>query len=302
MKLSQFNFELDPKQTNGHLLVNNNKILESDDDVNEDVLPNKSIIEQVLKNINLGEKGIFSMNEFIMKFKRKYRKKLLEKIDKKKKGFITFPEFIKNCIEIYGTNIDLNYKLCAQYLYKKYIKEPNNIQKFLLDKTKESFIQSYLTYEKCYSNFMFAFCNNKILFESFYLIYKEKKGKHAGMINLQSIEQFIYVNNKHLINIEVNKSSRSIKDILHKKMIKIKDIINHINIIQSGLEKNFLIKENYLRSILQTKLNFIDKDINIICSLFKAEEDKFDLKKFFLYENEDLKKYNIILYDDIFIK
>ncbi len=295
-------FELDPKQTNGHLLVNNSKILESDDDVNEDVLPNKSIIEQVLKNINLGEKGIFSINEFIMKFKRKYRKKLLEKIDKKKKGFITFPEFIKNCIEIYGTNIDLNYKLCAQYLYKKYIKEPNNIQKFLLDKTKESFIQSYLTYEKCYSNFMFAFCNNKILFESFYLIYKEKKGKHAGMINLQSIEQFIYVNNKHLINIEVNKSSRSIKDILHKKMIKIKDIINHINIIQSGLEKNFLIKENYLRSILQTKLNFIDKDINIICSLFKAEEDKFDLKKFFLYENEDLKKYNIILYDEILPK
>ena len=149
---------------------------------------------------------------------------------------------------------------------------------------------------------MFAFCNNKFLFESFYLIYKEKKGKHAGMINLQSIEQFICVNNKLLMNIEVNKSSRSIKDILHKKMIKIKDIINHININQSGLEKNFLIKENYLRTMLQTKLNFIDKDINIICSLFKAEEDKFDLKKFFLYENEDLKKYNIILYDEILPK
>ena len=156
-------FELDPIQTNGRLLINNSKISESDDDVNEDILPNKSIIEQVLKNINLGEKGIFSMNEFIMKFKRKYRKKLLEKIDKNKKGFITFPEFIKNCIEIYGTNIDLNYKLCAQYLYKKYIKEPSNIQNFLLDKAKQSFINSYLTYEKCYILFfklVILFINN----------------------------------------------------------------------------------------------------------------------------------------------
>ena len=270
----------------------------------DDVLPNKDMIEQVLKNIDLGEKATLSINEFIMKLKKNYRKKLIEKIDKEKKGFISFPELIKVLIELYGTNIDLNYKLCAQYLFKKYIKDSNKIEKYLLKKTKSSNIYAYLSYEKAYNYFMFAFCNNKILFESFYLIYKEKKGKHLNMISLKSIEQFILVNNKINIEMTIKKdlSERNIKDILKSKMITIKDIINHINVIQSGLEKNFLIKEKYFRTILQAKLNFIEKDINIICSLFKEEEDKFDLKKFFLYENEDIKKYDIILYDEILPK
>ena len=43
---------------------------------------------------------------------------------------------------------------------------------------------------------MFAFCNNKILFETFYMIYKEKKGKHIGMLNLSNLEQFIIINNR----------------------------------------------------------------------------------------------------------
>ena len=282
-----------------------NKNFQNKEDNNlEDELPSKNIVEQILKNIELGEKGIFSINEFIMKFKRNYRKKLLEKIDKEKKGFITFPEFIKNCHEIYGTNIDLNYKLCAQYLFKKYINNPNKIQKFLLDKTKSKNIYSYFTYEKTYNYFMFAFCNNKFLFESFYLIYKEKRGKHINNICLKSIEQFILINNKinNEMYIKGNSPIKSIKEILHKRMITIKDIINHINVAQSGLEKNFLIKESYLRTMLQTKLNFIEQYINIICTQFKAEEDKFDLKKFFLYDNQDIKKYNIILYDEILPK
>ena len=231
----------------------------------------------------------------------------MEKIDKDKKGFITFPKFIKNCIEIFGTNIDLNYKLCAQYLYKKYIKVPNKITKYLLNKTKSSNIYSFLSYEKAYNCFMFAFCNNKFLFESFFLIYKEKIGKHINKINLKSIEQFIVVNNRinsFEMNLKENnnKSNRTIKDILHSKMVTIKEIINNINVIQSGLDKNFLIKEKYLRSMLQTKLNFIENDINIICSLFKVEDDKFQLNNFFLYENEDIKKYDIILYDEILPK
>ena len=151
---------------------------------------------------------------------------------------------------------------------------------------------------------MFAFCNNKYLFESFYLIYKEKKGKNMNMINLQTIEQFIIVNNKDLMENKINKETpnRSIKDILHRKMIKIKDIINHLNVIQSGLEKTFLIKEKYLRTILETKLNFIDKDIDFICELFKVEDEKYDLKKLFLYENEDIKRYDIILHSEILPK
>ena len=292
---------------NGYFELDNNykfnDILEKEE-VSGDLFPDKDVVEKVMKTINLGKKGYISINEFIMRFKRNYRKKLLAKIDKNKKGFISFSEFIKNCIKIYGINIDLNYKLCAQYLFKKYIKNPNKIQKYLLDKTNLLNINSYLSYEKTYNYFMFAFCNNKFLFESFYLIYKEKRGKYMNMINLKSIEQFILVNNKDFIHTKINKniSDENINDILHKKMISIKDIINHLNVIQSGLEKNFLIKEKYFRSILKIKLNLIDKDINTICNLFKVDEESFDLKKFFLYENEDIKKYDIILHDEILPK
>ena len=272
----------------------------NDNGIDEDILPDRIIIEKVIKDINLGEKGLLSINEFIMKFNKKYRKKLLEKLDKDKKGVISLSEFIKNCIEIYGTEIDLNYKLCAQYLFKKYIKNPKKIQKYLLDKTKSTNIYSYISYKKTYNYFMFAFCNHKLLFETFYLIYKEKKGKNINMMNLRSIEQFIIINNKLELNKFEIQSNRTIKDILHKKLMTIKNIINQINVIQSGLQKNFLIKEKYFKTMLQTKLNFIEKDINVIYSFFKdEEEEKFNLKKFFLYENNDIKKYKIILNDEI---
>ena len=285
---------------NGYFELDINYKVYNYEEINEDIFPDKNTIEGIIKDSNLGEKGLLSINEFIMKFNKNYRKKLLEKLDKEKKGVITLPHFIKICIEIYGTDIDLNYKLCAQYLYKKYIKSPNKIQKFLLDKTKSINIHSYISYEKTYNNFMFAFCNNKLLFETFYLIYKEKKGKNINMMNLKSIEQFIIINNKIDLNKIGNKSNRTVKDILHNKFITIKNIINQINVIQSGLNKNCLIKEKYFKTMLQTKFNFIDKDINYICRLFKnEEEEKFNLKKFFLYENEDIKKYNIIVNDEI---
>jgi len=283
--------------------INEQNIDDSIEEIGEETLPSKEMVEKVLKKINLGEKGIICISELALKFKVKYRKKLLEKIDKNKKGFISFSDFNKTCIEVYGSNIDLNYKLCAQYLFKKYIIKPDNIQKYLLDKTKKPNIQSYLTYKEAYNNFMFAFCNNKFLFESFYLIYKEKKGKHLDMINLKSIEQFIIINNKDIINEKSDrKEERNITNILNKKMIKIKDIINHINVYQAGLEKNFLIKEHYFRSILQNKLNLIEKDINLFCKTFQSEENKIDLKKLFLYKNEDVKKYDFILYDEILPK
>ena len=63
-----------------------------------------------------------------------------------------------------------------------------------------------------------------------------------------------------------------------------------------------MIKENYIRNILETKLGFIDKDIDLICKSFNAEEGKFDLKKLFLYENDDIKKYDNILNDEIKVK
>ena len=59
---------------------------------------------------------------------------------------------------------------------------------------------------------MFAFCNNKILFETFFMIYKEKKGKHVGMLKLTNLEQFVIINNN--LNTEEN------NEISNKKNIK----------------------------------------------------------------------------------
>ena len=276
---------------------------EKEKEITLNILPNKSMIENVLKEINLGVNGNISMNEFIMKFKKEYRNKLIEKLDKDKKGFISFPELISKLTNIYGTDIDLNYKLCAQYLFKKYIKEPNEIREYIIKKANASYIQEYITHKNTYNNFMFAFCNNKILFETFYMIYKEKKGKHIGMLNLSNLEQFIIINNK-LVSSGATEISNNIgiKEILIKNMINIKDVINHINIEKSNLDKNFTIKEKYIRNLLKTKFKFIKEDIDLICQIFNSEEDIFDLKKFFLYENEDIKKYDIILYEEILPK
>ena len=288
--------------------INYNKINEEGENIdyenNEDILSNKSMVENILKEIKLGVNGNISMNEFIMKFKKNYRKELLSKIDEDKKGYLTFPEFINQMIKIFGADIDLNYKLCAQYLFLKFIKNPDKIREYILNKANSSFIQTYISHKSAFNNFKFAFCNNKVLFETFYMIYKEKKGKHVGMLNLVNLEQFIVINNNLIIqnNEEIEECKNNIKEILSKKKLKIKDIINHINVSQSGLNKNFILNQNYMKIMLETKLGFIERDIEIICQKFNAEEENFDLKKLFLYENEEIKKYDNILSNEILPK
>ena len=85
-------------------------------------------------------------------------------------------------------------------------------------------------------------------------------------------------------------------------MLTIKELINQIEPEQSNLDKNFTISENYIRDLLKTKFNFISQDIDLICSNFNEEEEKFNIRKLFLYENEDIKNYDIILYDEILPK
>ena len=270
---------------------------------NDNALPTESMLENILKITNLGENGNISLNEFIMKFDIKFRKQLISKLDINKQGFISFPEFINKIINIYGTDIDLNYKLCAQYLYMKYIKSPDKIRKFIIKKANVASIKEYIEYKTAYNNFMFAFCNNKILFETFFMIYKEKKGKHVGMLKLTNLEQFVIINNN--LNTEENNeisNKKNIKNILSKYMLTIKELINQIEPEQSNLDKNFTISENYIRDLLKTKFNFISQDIDLICSNFNEEEEKFNIRKLFLYENEDIKNYDIILYDEILPK
>ena len=103
------NYYLELDSTKNYNLKN-----EDNENINDNILPDKSIVENILKEINLGINGNISINEFIMKLKKNYRKQLISKLDKDKKGYLTFPEFINQLIKIYGTDIDLNYKLCAQ--------------------------------------------------------------------------------------------------------------------------------------------------------------------------------------------
>ena len=165
-------------------------------------LPDKTTLENALKLINLGKKGNISMNELLLKIKKGYRKSLSEKIDKRHLGYITFPNFISKCRKIYGIDINLNYKLCAQYLYKVFIIDPSQVQNFILQKTKKTNINTYLDKKEIYNDFMFAFCNDKFLFESFYLVYCEKKGKQKNKLNLNSMLLFICTNNPDLKSLE----------------------------------------------------------------------------------------------------
>ena len=295
---------------------NNKNINRKDDDDNEEKenlgLPDKATLENALKLINLGKKGNVSMNELLLKMKKGYRKSFSEKIDKKQEGFISFPNFIKKCRKIYGTDINLNYKLCAQYLYKVYILSPNKVKEFILQKTNQKNMNTYLDKNEIYNDFMFAFCNDKFLFETFYLIYCEKKGRNKNKLNLNSMLLFIATNNPDLKSLEnslrfnnnkdkidsTNKK-RVIIDILEKKITNVREIIENINFSNSKLQKNFSISEKYINTLLQNHFNFKDDESEEICNYFRLEDGKFDLKKFYEFDPNNERNRNIILEVDI---
>ena len=282
--------------------INNEKDENDDDNDNSEEenlgLPDKTTLENAIKLINLGHNGIVSMNELLLKLKKGYRKSLSKKIDKKQEGYISFPNFIKICRKIYGTEINLNYKLCAQYLYKVFIKSPDQVKNFILKKACQTNINTYLDKNEVYNNFMFAFCNDKFLFENFYLIYNEKKGKYKNKLNLNSFLLFIYSNNLELKSLEANlrfnnnnnnkeqidsrNKKKVIIDILDKKLTNIREIIENINYNSSKLQKNFSISEKYFNTLLQTHFNFNDDESEEICNYLRKEEWKFDIKKIIL--------------------
>ena len=115
-------------QKDSFINLESNKYLQNDENEEEDLgLPDKIILEKALKLINLGPKGNVSINELLLKMEKGYRKALSKKIDRKHIGYLTFPTFINKVRNIYGTDIKLNYKLCAQYLYKVFILSPSKV-------------------------------------------------------------------------------------------------------------------------------------------------------------------------------
>ena len=163
-----------------------------DEDQAEEKLPEQSVFEKALQNITLGDDGNLFINQLIKLIPNDCQKTIVKHIDKKRLGFVPFPDFISRCRDLFGIDINLNYKLCAQYLYKRFIKSPELVQSYLLEKINEKDILTYVTHDVLYNTFMYAFVNDKFLFEDFYEIYKEKKGKYAGMLKMHSFLQFLF--------------------------------------------------------------------------------------------------------------
>ena len=286
--------------------------------INEDdfyeKLPEKNVFEKALQNINLGDEGNVYFNPLLRQLPSDCQKSVAIKFDKKFQGFVSFSEFISTCRDIYGTDINLNYKLCGQYIYKKYIKSPELIQSYLLNRVNETNILTYLTYDVVYSKFMFAFVNDKFLFEDFYEIYKERKGKYAGMLSIYSLQQFIFYNNPELKAFpkvdfvkpgkeEISSQDNNIiDDLIKKKLISIREIIDLINVEECDLRKDFSINEEYVKKMFNKYFDYIDEEIDIFCNYFRFAENKFNLKKFFLYDKETKNNKNIIINEEILPK
>ena len=283
------------------------------EDFNEK-LPEKKVFEKVVQNINLGDNGNIFMNQLLRQIPEDCQKTIKNYYDYKHLGYLSFPDFINISRDIYGPDINLNYKLCAQYIYKKYIKSPELVQSYLLQKVNETDITTYLTFDIIYSNFMYAFVNDKFLFEDFYSLYKEKKGKYIGMLKLHSFQQFIFYNNPELkafakVNFIksvkeeiISEDNNIIMDLLKKKLISIREIIDMINVEECNLKKDFTIKEEYMKKILNKNFDYTEEEIDTFCNFFRFEEYKFNLKKFFLYDKETQNNKDIIIKEEIMPK
>ena len=285
-----------------------------EENILEERPPKKEVFEEVLQNINLGNNGYVLMNQLLRQIPEKNQKTIRNKFDRNRIGYLPFPEFIKICRDIYGTNINLNYKLCAQYLYKKFIKSPELIQSYLLKKINETNILVYLSYEVLYNNFMFAFVNDKYLFEDFYNSYKEKKGEHQNLVKLHSLQLFILYNNPELSSfpkidfIKINKEEINSQDfdvinnLIKKKLISIREIIDMININECDLKKDFSINEKYIRILLNKSFDYIDEDIDVFCNYFRSDLNRFNLQKFFCFDKIIKNSLNVIIIEEIIPK
>ena len=279
-----------------------------------EMIPDKKIVEEMMRNIGIGSKGKVAMYEILKNLKNENRKSIVKIIDKKKRGFVEFSKLINKLREFYGTEINLNYKLCAQYVFKVFINKPELIDDYILSKFETDDINNYVTKKTLYSKFMFAFANDKFLFETFYTIFKEKKGQNEGNINLQNLSKFIKMNNPEAKNLLLKKSninesieskenpSINIRSILTKKNAKIRNIIEKINVRGAKLKKDGTIKEDYLKTLLSTKFNFNEDEIDDFLNFFRKEESRFDVFKLFNFDPNHINQRNFIMIEEILPK
>ena len=288
-------------------------------------MPDKKIIEQIMREISLGEKGKISVYEFVMKLSIEDRNTVSGIIDKQRRGYVNYVEFVNLLRDIYGSDINLNYKLCSQYMYLTFIKKPDRVDDFILERAKSDSndIDKCISHDTFYSNFLFGFANDKYLLETFYTIYKEKKGKNSGLINLKSVANFIKHNNVEVMNYMIEKEQEedtesespektaikckessiiTIQSIIKEHKISVKELLDMINIQKSDLKNNFTIKEKYISTILGADLNFEDEDLNLFLEYFRFETGRFDIKKLFNFDPEIQKERNIYLTSEVLPK
>ena len=313
-KKSYYPLEYLTDALNAFLLPENNfdeDSSDSEDELNKEnkkqkiKLPNTEAIENALQQLNLGKNGVVSICELLRNITKENRKILCGKLDPNQNGFIEFSDLVNKLRKIYGANINLNYKLCSQYLYKKYIKSPELIKNYILNKANSNDFDTYLTYDNIYNSFMFAFCNDKYLFDNFYLVYKEKENPNKNLFNLKSMLLFLYNNNhelKYLFDDDTQQTAinkKNISKILYNHITNIKQVIDKIDINNSKLSNDFSIDEQYMNRLLKNEMNFTNEEAKTICRYFRLEENKFNLRKFFIYDDNNLINKNIIIEEDI---
>ena len=270
-------------------------------------------IENAIMKISLGEKGSIAVFEFIKYIPENKRSEAAFFIDRNQCGFVEYPFFVSYLREAYGNSINLNVKLCAQYMYKQFIQNPNQINEFIISKLQipHKNIDIYVSRDTFYSNFVFGFANDKTLFETFYMTYKEKKGGKKGLLNLRAFYNFIKNNNiecreeeeedyvfddgKAPQKVEKAKPKDSngefsIDDILSNNSISIKEIFNFIDYTKGDLKTNFTISEKYISTLLNSSFDIDEDSLNTILDTFRYEKTRFNIKKFFDYDKTSKKK------------
>ena len=280
-------------------------------------LPEISLVEDIINNININENLIISIFELTKNISNKEIKiNFAKAIDENKQGFIDLKNLIKKLRDLYGNYLKLNIKLVQKYINIKHnfnSEDKNeyfkNIENYILSKVNEknkNLKNIYLNKNDCYLKFSEDFFDDEVIFEKFYQIYKEKSGNNINQLNLGNYFKFIsgenYVpqknnntNNKDDLN--NNKNEISIKNNNEQnEMILLKNKLNPINknnISNLSNKSNNSSKLNKSISIDASKKNiFNNEQKNTLNTNSSNNKPYYNL--LISYETEELPIKNVI--------
>ena len=280
-------------------------------------LPEISLVEDIINNININENLIISIFELTKNISNKEIKiNFAKAIDENKQGFIDLKNLIKKLRDLYGNYLKLNIKLVQKYINIKHnfnSEDKNeyfkNIENYILSKVNEKnkYLKNiYLNKNDCYLKFSEDFFDDEVIFEKFYQIYKEKSGNNINQLNLGNYFKFIsgenYVpqknnntNNKDDLN--NNKNEISIKNNNEQnEMILLKNKLNPINknnISNLSNKSNNSSKLNKSISIDASKKNiFNNEQKNTLNTNSSNNKPYYNL--LISYETEELPIKNVI--------